>query len=110
MTADLHTTNILLGIMAAVSVVEVLAAIAITVGALYVCRQLVKVAKRFEDQHVAPAASRVTAILDDVKTVTFSVRQEAGRLEGLLDWILDTLDKRRRRRRSSDTDRPSTVM
>jgi len=110
MTTDLHTTNILLGVMAAVSLAELLAVIAITVGALYVCRRIVQVAKRFEDQQVAPAVSRVTAILDDVKTVTFSVRQEAGRLEGLLEWISDNLGKRRRRRRASETDTPSSLM
>jgi hypothetical protein len=109
MTTDLSTTNVLLGIMAAVSVLEVLAVISVALGALYVYRRLIQVVKRFEDQQVAPAVSRVTAILDDVKTVTFSVRQEAGRLEGLIEWISDNFGKKRRRR-SSETDHPTGVM
>lgn len=97
MTPDLTTTNVLLGIMAAVSVLEAVAAAAVLVGALLVYRRVLQVVDRIEERQVAPAVARVNAILDDVKGVTSAVRQETGRLDRFLEWLVEMVGPRRRR-------------
>jgi hypothetical protein len=83
---DLATTNLLLGIMAAVSVLEALAVIGCCLAVFLVCRQVVRVVRNIEERQVAPAAARVNAILDDVSNVTSSARHSAERMDGLLHW------------------------
>ena len=100
MTPDLATTNALLAIMAAVSVLEALAFIALFAWGFFLYRRLIQAVGRIEERQIAPAAARVTAILDDVKSVTSIVRQAAGGADagvrsGLL-WLL-----RRFRRRAA---------
>ena len=81
MEANLATTNVLLSIMAAVSVLEALAVIGFFLGAFMIYRRIVHVIGGIEERQVAPAAARVNAILDDIKDVTSTVREEAGRVE-----------------------------
>jgi|ERR1035437_1374178 hypothetical protein len=97
MAPDLTTTNVLLGIMAAVSVLEALAVVGVFLAAFLVYRRVMQVVGSIEERQVAPAVARVNAILDDVKGVTSTVRQETGRIDRLLDWILDAIGRRRRR-------------
>jgi hypothetical protein len=97
MALDLTTTNVLLGIMAAVNLLEAVAIMVVIGGAFLVYRRVLQVVNRIEERQVAPAAARVNAILDDVKGVTSTVRQETGRLDGLLDWILDSFGHKHRR-------------
>ena len=96
MAPDLATTTVFLGIMAAVSVLEALAVIGLLIGGVLVVRRLLGVMTAIERQHVAPAAARVNAILDDVKEVTSTVRQDAGRVDRLIDWLLEKVGTRRR--------------
>ena len=81
MESNLATTNVLLGIMAAVSVLEALAVIGFFLGAFMLYRRIVHVIGGIEERQVAPAAARVNAILDDIKDVTSTVREEAGRVD-----------------------------
>jgi hypothetical protein len=67
---DLTTTNVLLGIMAAVSLLEAVAVIAILGGGFLIYRRLTQLIAGIEGRHIAPAMSRVNAILDDVKVVS----------------------------------------
>ena len=80
MSIDLTTTNVLLGIMAAVSLLEALAVIGLLAGGFLLFRRVMKVVNGIEERQVAPAAARVNAILDDVKNVTAAVKQETGRV------------------------------
>jgi hypothetical protein len=107
MSLDLTTTNVLLGILAAVSVLEAVAVVGVFLGAAFVYRRLMKIIDGIESRHVAPAAVRVNAILDDVKSVTSTVKNETGRMNQLLDWIVDAIGRRRDRR---DEVRPTHVM
>jgi hypothetical protein len=84
MPADLTTTNVLLGIMAAVSLLEAAAVVVVFAGAMLVYRRVVRLIAGIEERHVAPAAARVNAILDDVKTMTATAKQEAERIDALL--------------------------
>jgi len=77
MTPDLHTTNLLLGIMAGVSVLEALVIIGVGIAGFMAYRQVMAlvekvtgIAQGIEARQVAPVMLRVNAILDDVKDVT----------------------------------------
>ena len=107
MAPDLTTTNVLLGIMAAVSLLQGLAVLGAMLAGLLVYRRVIQVVSSIEERQIAPAAARVNAILDDVKGVTSTIRQKAGRLERVVDWILEALGRQRRRR---DEESASRVM
>jgi ubiquinone biosynthesis protein UbiJ len=98
MAPDLTTTNVFLGIMAAVSVLQAATIIGMFVGGVLVIRRFAHAMTAIEQQHVAPAAARVNAILDDVKEVTSTVREDAGRVDRLIDWLLERFGTHRRRR------------
>lgn len=92
MTPDLSTTNMFLGIMAAVSVIEALSLLALLAGASLMYRRVMRTLSRVEARHIAPAAERVNAILDDVRGVTSVVKgaaetADAG-VRGGLAWLL----------------------
>jgi len=67
MDGNLGTTNIILGIMAAVSVLEALVIIGVGVAGYLVYRRVMELVNGIEQRQVAPAMARVNAILDDVK-------------------------------------------
>ena len=87
-TIDLSTTNMLLGIMAAVSVLEAIAIATLAVGGALACRKLIGVLRGIEQRQVAPAMSRVNAVLDDVKTVTSVVKEAAEDIDAGARWGL----------------------
>ena len=107
MSLDLTTTNVLLGILAAVSVLEAMAVLGVFLGAAFIYHRLMKTIDGIESRHLAPATVRVNAILDDIKSVTSTVKDETSRLNQLLDWILGAIGRRRERR---DETRPTHVM
>ncbi len=94
---DLTTTNRLLGVMAAVSVVEGLFIIAALGAIAILCRSVLLTVRRLEDQQVSPALSRVNAILDDVKEVTATVRVQTAHAGRLSEWIAELLKRRRQK-------------
>jgi hypothetical protein len=88
MTPDLTTTNVLLGIMAAVSVLEGLAIAGLLLGGFLIYRKVERLLAGIEERHVAPAAARVNAILDDLKGVTSVATNAAEGAESGLQWAL----------------------
>ena len=95
MEAKLATMNVLLGIMAAVSVLEAVAVIGFFLGAFLLYRRIVQVIGGIEERQVAPAAARVNAILDDIKNATSTAREQAGRVGGVVSRVI-TLVRRLR--------------
>jgi uncharacterized protein YoxC len=81
MQPDLSTTNLLLGIMAAVSVLEALAVIGVGWAAWAMYSRSMALISRLEERHVAPLVARVDGILADVKGVTAEVN---ARADGIL--------------------------
>jgi hypothetical protein len=81
MAPDLSTTNLLLGIMAAVSLLEAVAVLGVFLAGLLLYRRIIQVINGIEERQVAPAVTRVNAILDDVKGVTSTVKDEAERVD-----------------------------
>jgi hypothetical protein len=92
---DLTTTNVLLGIMAAVSLLEAVAVIALLAGGFLMYRRLMRLIAGIEGRHIAPAMTRVNAILDDVKDISGLARGAAdGANTGLrqaLAWLMERL-------------------
>ena len=85
---DLSTTNVLLGILAAVSVLEALALLALFAGGFIVVRRLLRLIKDIEANQIAPAAARVNAILDDVREVTSTVKSGVDSAGHSVSWLV----------------------
>jgi len=88
----LATTNVLLGIMAAVSVLEGLLIIGIGVAGWMIYRRVMTLVNTLEQRHVAPVVSRVNAILDDVKIVSATVKAETERVDDAIHKTMDRVD------------------
>jgi hypothetical protein len=92
MSGELGTTNLLLGIMAAVSVLEALLIIGVGIAAFVMYRRVMTVVEGLEQRQVAPAIARVNAILDDVKGVTARVKEETERVDQAIRTTMDRVD------------------
>jgi hypothetical protein len=92
MEGNLGTTNLMLGIIAAVSVLEALLVIGLGVAGFLVYRRVMAVVDVLEANHVAPAMARVNAILDDVKGVTARVKEETDRVDQAIRTTMDRVD------------------
>ncbi len=90
---NLGTTNLLLGIMAAVSVFEALVIIGAGIAGYVVYRRVMNLVDELEQRQVAPAMARVNGILDDVKDVTSRVNEEAGRVDHAIRETIDRVDE-----------------
>lgn len=66
-------------------------------GVFLIYRRVIRLLSSIEKRQVTPAVARVNAILDDVKGVTATVRQEASRIDRLIDWLVDGAGRRRGR-------------
>jgi hypothetical protein len=110
MSAELGTTNLLLGIMAAVSVLEALAIIGMGIAGFVVYRRVTEILAGIETRQVAPAMIRVNAILDDVKDVTAKVKQETERVDNAIHTTIDRIDNTAERVRSNVREKTSRVV
>jgi len=92
MDGNLGTTNVILGIMAAVSVLEALLLVGVGVAGYLVYRRVMDLIDGIEARHVAPAMARVNAILDDVKVVSAKVKEEADRVDYAIKSTMNRVD------------------
>ena len=92
MEGNLDTTNLLLGIMAAVSVLEGLVLIGLAVGAWIAYRRVTTLMTRLEERQIAPAMVRVNGILDEVKVVANHVRADTERVEEAIRQTMGRVD------------------
>ena len=87
---SLATTNTLLTILTMLGMAEALVFLAVLVAIALLIRRVAAMLALMEAQHIAPAATRVHAILDDVgdvtSTVKADVRQARAALRALLRW------------------------
>ena len=90
---DLTTTNVFLGIMAVVSLLEAMAVIGVFVAGAVIVRRLIQVLNAIEARQVAPAVARVNGILDDVKDVTSAVKAEAEELDRAIHGAADVVTR-----------------
>jgi len=110
MAGELGTTNLLLGIMAAVSVLEALAIIGLGIAGFMVYRRVMDLANGLESRQIAPAMGRVNAILDDVKVVTAKVKEETERVDQAIHRTIDRVDDTADRVRSNVREKTSRVI
>ncbi len=90
---DLGTTNLLLGIMAAVSILEAICIIGAGIGGYILYLRVMQVVHELEQRQVAPAMARVNGILEDVKGVTGRVNEEAERMDQAIRDTIDRVDE-----------------
>jgi hypothetical protein len=110
MSGELGTTNLLLGIMAAVSLIEAFAIIGMGIAGFMMFRRVMALVAEIDTRHVAPAMARVNAILDDVKVVTATVKDEAERVDYAIRNTMDRVDDTADRVRSNVRAQASRVV
>ena len=101
MDGNLGTTNVILGIMAAVSVLEALLLVGVGVASYLVYRRVMDLIDGLEMRQVAPAMARVNAILDDVRAVSMKVKEETERVDTAIHSTMDRIDNTADRVRSN---------
>jgi hypothetical protein len=110
MQAELSTTNLLLGIMAVVSVLEALVVVGVGVAGWMMYRQVMELVNGLEQRHIVPLRARVDAILDDVKGVTEKVKEETDRVDYAIRATMDRVDDTADRVRANVRDKTSRVV
>ena len=90
---NLDTTNMLLGIMAAVSVFEALLLIGLGIGGFMVYRRVMQLVNDLETRQIAPLRDKVDSILLDVKTVTARVSEQTERVDHAISGTIHRVDE-----------------
>jgi len=98
---NLNTTNLLLGIMAAVSVLEALVLIGVGLMAYRLYSQTMRTVQEIEARQIAPLVARVNAlmlrvdaILVDVKDVTARVTNRTERVDAAIRSTTSSVSSR----------------
>src|SRR5438105_107061 len=114
---NLNTTNLLLGIMAAVSVLQALVLMAVGVMAYKAYSAAMQTIREIEERQIAPLTARVHAlmttvegVLADVKGITSKVGAQTERVDSAIRSTIDRVDETADRVRSSVASRISRVM
>jgi hypothetical protein len=104
----METTNLLLGIMAAVSVLEALLLIGAGIVAYRLYAQAMRAISEIEQRQVAPLVAKVTVLMDkvdgilvDVKDVTARVTKQSERVDSAIHGTLERVDETATRVRTS---------
>jgi len=105
MEVDLSTTNVLLGIMAGVSVLQALVLIGAGVGGFMVYRRVMQLVNDLEARQIAPLREKVEGILGDVKTVTSRVSHQTERVDHAISGTMGRVDETAERVKHSVRDK-----
>ena len=92
MVGNLGTTNLLLGIMAAVSVLEALLLIGAGIAGFLTYRRVMDLVSHLEERQIAPAMTRVNGILDNLKDVSAKVKAETERVDTAIQSTMERID------------------
>ena len=90
---NLDTTNQLLGVMAAVSVLEALLLVGFAIGGFMAYRRMTQLVTDLEARQIAPLRDKVDAILTDVKTVTARVSEQTERVDHAIVGTMERVDE-----------------
>jgi len=107
---NLETTNVLLGIMAAVSVLEALLLIGMGIGGFVIYRKVMQLVSDLETRQIAPLREKVDGILLDVKTVTARVSQQTERVDHAISGTIHRVDETADRVKGSVRDKVSQAV
>ena len=105
MSGNLDTTNRLLAVVAAVSVLEALLLIGMGVGGYLVYRRVLQVVTDLEARQIAPLREKVDGILADVQIVTARVSRQTERVDHAISGTIARVDVTAERVKSSVVDR-----
>lgn len=105
MDASLGTTNVMLAVMAAVSVLEALVLIGLGIGGFMVYRRVMQVVTDLEARQIAPLRQKVDAILADVQAVTSRVSHQTERVDHAISGTMERVDETAERVKGSVRDR-----
>lgn len=94
---DFQTTNLFLGIMAAVSLLQFLMIVTALVMGLRAYRRLTERFDVFEQERLAPIADKATAVMQDVQRVTSQVATTTERVEQTLNHTAERFEERAER-------------
>lgn len=106
----LQTTNTMLGIIAGVSVLEALLILGVGFAAYRVYSRVMTLVNDLEVRQVAPAMARVNAILDDVKEVSSTVKDETVRVDNAIRNTMERVDDTADRVRSNVRAKTSRIV
>jgi hypothetical protein len=109
-TGALDTTNLMLGIMAAVSVLEALLIIGVAIAGWRAYSRMMELVNGIESRHIAPAMVRVNHMLDDVRRVTSTVKAETDRVDHAIHRTIDRVDETAERVRYSIRSKTSRLV
>jgi methyl-accepting chemotaxis protein len=101
MEPNLETTNLLLGIMAAVSVLQALVLIGAAVAGYLAYRKVMRTVDELETRQLAPITAKVNDILLDVKSVSARVSQQTERVDQAIAGTMERVDETAERVRSN---------
>ena len=107
---DLHTTNVLLGIMAAVSVVQGLLLIGVGVAGFVMYRRAMQLVADLEARQIAPLREKVDSILTDVQSITARVSKQSERVDQAVSGTIERVDETAARVRAGVYDRVSQAV
>lgn len=107
--STLETTNIILGIMAGVSVLGALVLIGVAVGAFMAYKRVLSLVTDLEQRQIAPLRAKVDAILADVKSVTARVSQQTERVDHAIAGTMDRVDDTAERVKSTVREKVHTA-
>jgi len=110
MEVDLSTTNVLLGIMAGVSVLQALVLIGAGIGGFMAYRRVMQLVNDLEARQIAPLREKVEGILGDVKTVSTRVSQQTERVDHAIIGTIDRVDDTASRVRAGVHDKVSQAV
>jgi hypothetical protein len=106
-TIDLGTTNLLLGIMAAVSVLQALLLIGAGIAGFLAYRRVMRLINELEVRQVAPLREKVELILADVQAVSSRVSHQSERVDAAITDTMERVDDTADRVRHSVRDKVS---
>ncbi|MEO5894433.1 MAG: hypothetical protein ABIS06_01895 [Vicinamibacterales bacterium] len=107
---DLSTTNMFLGVMAVVSVLEALLLIGLGVGGFLMYRRVMQLINELETRQIAPLREKVEGILVDLKAVTARVSQQTERVNHAISGTMERVDDTAHRVKDSVQDRINQVL
>lgn len=102
---NLETTNVILLVMAIVSVLEALLLIGLGVGGFLIYRRVMQLVNDLEARQIAPLREKVDAILMDVKSVTARVSTQTERVDHAISGTIDRVDDTAERMKSTLRDK-----
>jgi len=99
--SNIETTNLFLGIMAGVSLVQLLMLIAALVVGFRAYRTLSARFDVFDEQRLAPLAQKAQAVVEDVQRLTSQVATQTERVEHAISQTAERFEERAERVRSN---------